>query len=164
MRNSVCKPLWLYKAELLMHVENHSCLQCSSHSTVFSIEKNNDQLNRKRVTNLNFRERKLKLQENEISASVASEFPRLPCNYWSWFNRLNTLEGMQKVIIKNKSLRTRICHAKRWPTKQVYNPFSYGLTCNAPKNYCTCSLLDRPPKLKPKFKKQLMKDDFPTPV
>ena len=63
-------------AELLMHVENHSCLQCSSHSTVFSIEKNNDQLNRKRVTK--FRERKLKLQENEISASVASEFPPFP--------------------------------------------------------------------------------------
>ena len=63
-------------ADLLMHVENHSCLQCSSHSTVFSIEKNNDQLNRKRVTK--FRERKLKLQENEISASVASEFPPFP--------------------------------------------------------------------------------------
>ena len=61
-----------------MHVENHSCLQCSSHSTVFSIEKNNDQLNRKCVTNLKFRERKLKLQENEISASVASEFPAFP--------------------------------------------------------------------------------------
>jgi hypothetical protein len=31
-------------AELLMHVENHLCLQCSSRLTVFSVEKNNDQL------------------------------------------------------------------------------------------------------------------------
>ena len=63
-------------AELLIHVENHSCLQCSSHLTVFSIEKNNDQLNRERVTKC--RERKLKLQENEISTSVASDFPPFP--------------------------------------------------------------------------------------
>ena len=37
------------KAELLIHVENHSCMQCSSCSTVFSVDKNNDQLNCKRV-------------------------------------------------------------------------------------------------------------------
>ena len=37
-------------AELLIHVENHSCLQCSSRLTVFSVEKNNDQLNHKHVS------------------------------------------------------------------------------------------------------------------
>ena len=68
-------------AELLMHVENHLCLQCSSHLTVFSVEKNNDQLNCKRVSEC--RERKLKLREKknivpEVTVSVASEFPPLP--------------------------------------------------------------------------------------
>ena len=38
------------KAELLMHVENHSCLQCSACFTVFSVDKNNDQLNCKHVS------------------------------------------------------------------------------------------------------------------
>jgi hypothetical protein len=82
-----------------MHVENHSCLQCSSHLTVFSVEKNNDQLNRervtkfreqnknndqlnhKRVTTSKFRERNLKLHENKNTVpeiSVASEFPPFP--------------------------------------------------------------------------------------
>jgi hypothetical protein len=63
-------------AELLMHVENHLCLQCSSRLTVFSVEKNNDQLNCKRVSEC--RERKLKLREKENTVpevSVASEFP-----------------------------------------------------------------------------------------
>ena len=39
--------------------------------------------------------------------------------------------------------------------------FSHGLS--GPKNFSTCSLLGRL-VLKPKLKKQLMKDDFPTPV
>ena len=64
------------RAELLMHVENHSCLRCSLHFTVFSVEMNNSQLNSRRVARC--RDQKMKLPVNESTVPktpIAYEFP-----------------------------------------------------------------------------------------
>lgn len=68
-------------AELLTHVENHSCLRCSSYLTVFSVEMNNKQLNSKCVAKC--REQKPKLPENKSTvpkAPMVSEFPPAPAS------------------------------------------------------------------------------------
>jgi hypothetical protein len=63
-------------AELLTHVENYSCLRCSSHFTVFSVEMNNNQLLNRRVARC--RDQKMKLPVNESTVPktpIAYEFP-----------------------------------------------------------------------------------------